>query len=247
MKGGILRRELRTPRRLLTRGLIASALATGILAFQLAVAHAGVETAPISTGRLKTVPVPANDVAYDSTLDVVLATIQNKNPSLGNKLVELDPETGTIGLHVYVGSDPGPVALADDGTTAYVGLRGASRIAKVDLATFKLVDTFSTGADPGSGPLFAEDLEVVPGRNDVVVASLQNVGFSPRHEGVWVFEEGVPLLNQTRGPPAPSRLERGLAGSSHRSSWSSPMEGWSRPRLLITGLPRRPTSCTPNT
>ncbi len=42
------------------------------------VADAGVEATSIATWRLKTIPILANDVAYDSTRAVVLATFRTK-------------------------------------------------------------------------------------------------------------------------------------------------------------------------
>ena len=57
---------------------------------------------PIATWNAKSVPVPATDLAYVASRDVLLATVTGGQPSLGNELVELDPETGAIGRHVHV-------------------------------------------------------------------------------------------------------------------------------------------------
>ena len=182
------------------RASVAAAAATAIVgaALVLAAAPAQATTAPVSSWSAKAVPVPATDLAYDAARDVLLATVPGSDRSLGNEVVELDPETGAIGRHVHVGSEPGAIAVTDDGTTAYVGLLGAPSIVRVDLATFTVSSTFSTG--PGSsmfGAGFVEDLEAAPGRNDVVVASLANRDISPRHVGVWAYDDGVVLPNHT--------------------------------------------------
>lgn len=161
----------------------------------------------IANWVVKRVPLPSNDVAYDASRDVVLVTVPSTQPSLGNELVELDPETGDIGRHVFVGSEPGPIAITDDGTTAYVGMRGANTIARIDLGTFTVSSTFSTGADSFFGARFVEDLAAAPGRNDVVAASLMKPGFSPRHAGVWVFDDGVLLPDETPDHTGANRIE----------------------------------------
>jgi Ca2+-binding RTX toxin-like protein len=155
---------------------------------------AGSPTAAIDTWNIKAVDLPVTHIAYIASRDVLVATVGDDQSALGNDLVEIDPATGSLGRNVYVGSRPSNVAVSDDGSVAYVGFDGANAIAKVDLATFTVSQTFSTGHDSYGATRVAADLDVPPGRSDVVVAALQHsVAISPPGEGVFAYKDGVLL------------------------------------------------------
>jgi hypothetical protein len=179
--------------------------------------------APLAAWSSATVPLASNGLAHDAARDVLLSSVPSSHATLGNSLVELDPETGALDRHVYVGSEPGQVALTDDGSTAYVALDGANGIAEVDLATFTLVRTISTGVDPVGGPLLVEDLATLPGRSDIVVASLRKLSTVPAHAGVAAFVDGVRLAGVTADHSGSDRIAAisgdRLYGYSSQSSW----------------------------
>jgi alpha-tubulin suppressor-like RCC1 family protein/DNA-binding beta-propeller fold protein YncE len=144
----------------------------------------------------KSVPLPTYDSAFDRSRNKVLVTVRSVHPSLGNMLVEMDPNTGALGRRLFVGSEPKQVAVTDDGAFAYVGLGGTNRVVKVDLATFTVALSFATGPDTGtSGPLFPQRIKPLPGRNDAVAVSVING--SGDHSGIWIFVDGVPLPTHT--------------------------------------------------
>jgi DNA-binding beta-propeller fold protein YncE len=140
--------------------------------------------------KAKRVQVPATHAVFDPIRHVLLATVDATHPSLGNDLVEIDPESGAFGRHVFVGSRPARVAISDDASTAYVGLRGASHLVQVDLVTFTVVDTIELEDEPLDGRESVADLAVQPGHPDVLVAAVGG--------GVWAFQDGEVL---------PDRLE----------------------------------------
>lgn len=155
---------------------------------------------------IKSVPLPAHDSAYDKLRNKVLVTVRSSHPSLGNMLVEIDPDTGTLGRRVFVGSEPKQLAVTDDGAFAYVGLGGANRVVKVDLSTFAVALSFATGPDTGvNGPLFPEEIEPLPGRNDAVAVVLSDRIFG--HEGIWIFVDGVQLPSHTDDQTDTDRME----------------------------------------
>ena len=45
--------------------------------------------------------------------------------------MQIDPLSGTITASVFVGSEPGNIALSDDGRYLYVGLNGANAVRRV--------------------------------------------------------------------------------------------------------------------
>ena len=184
-------------------------LALCLVALPLAPTAAGANGTPagINFWNFKSTGVPANDAVFDSGRGVLMVTVPSKHTSLGNMLIEMNPRTGAIGRKVFVGSDPEEIALTDDGTTAYIGLGGTNRIVRVSLATFSVADSFSTGSIHFNGPMFPEDIEAVPGRNDTVVVSLQVPGFTTRHRGVWAFRNGVALPAHTESDDRALRIE----------------------------------------
>jgi hypothetical protein len=131
---------------------------------------------PVSGWTSFAVGVKANAIVFDATRNKLLAALPGSVTGLGNDLVELDPSTGALGRSVFVGANPSTLAISADGTTLYVGFGSADRIARVNLVTFKVVSTFSTGADSfeGAGPNYVRHLAVAPDDDNVVVASLRN-------------------------------------------------------------------------
>lgn len=159
---------------------------------------AGVSDSTATAPAISSITLRANDLAYDPVSDTVYASVPGSaGPELGNRVVAIDPDTGAVGPAVFVGSEPNDLAVSDDGEFLYVGLDGASAIRRVHLPSFTAGLQFSLGVDPFTGPLFAEDIEVLPGDSAAVAVSLRNVGFSPKHEGVAVFRDGVQLPMKT--------------------------------------------------
>ena len=71
--------------------------------------------------------VPANDIVYCPQSHTLYATVPGWYGNIGNSLVALDPGTGAVQSSLFVGPEPGPIALSDDGTTIYVLLRSGNK------------------------------------------------------------------------------------------------------------------------
>src|SRR5262249_10600012 len=120
---------------------------------------------------------------------------------------QVDPVAGTIGSSVAVGSEPGKMAISDDGTRLYVALGGAAAVRVVDLATLTAGLQFTLGSDTFFGPFYAEDITVQPGNPQVALISLMNLGISPRHAGTAVFDNGVARTQRTQRHTGSDRVE----------------------------------------
>ncbi len=143
------------------------------------------------------IDLPTNDLIYDPGAGVLYASVPGSAGSLGNTVTVIDPATGAVGPSVFVGSEPNPLAISDDGSYLYVGLDGAGSVRRVDLASFTAGLEFPLGSDPFFGPYYAEDIEVQPGNPDVVAVSRRFNGVSPRHGGVGIYDNGVVRTNAT--------------------------------------------------
>lgn len=142
-----------------------------------AVADGGGEFSGWGTTQVR---VHTNDIAYDTTRNVLYASAASRDSQYGNKVVAVDPRSGAILASVWVGSQPGALAVSSDGSVLYVSLDWASQIARVNLETFELMDpwTLPAGTEPRPN-LFAEDIEVQPGNPDVIVVALAAPAITP--------------------------------------------------------------------
>ena len=66
---------------------------------------------------------------------------------------------------------------------------------------------FSLGSDSSTGSFYVEDIEVMPGQPNTIAVSRKNNGFSPRHEGVAIYDEGVMRPTTTPDHTGSNRIE----------------------------------------
>ncbi|HET7226213.1 MAG TPA: hypothetical protein VFK69_10930 [Candidatus Eisenbacteria bacterium] len=171
--------------------------------------------APAHGMRQLRLPVPANDIVYDPADGMIYASVPSRASGIGNTITRIDPGSGAIGPSVFVGSEPGVLALSDDGHSLYVALGGASAVRRFDVATMTAGVQFSLGSDPFFGPYRALDIAVQPGHPDVVAVALGNSCCSPGYMGLAIFDQGVargqmlpsyPIMDAIAFGSDPSRL-----------------------------------------
>jgi sugar lactone lactonase YvrE len=150
----------------------------------------------------------ANDIVYDPGTERIYASVPARAGAGGNSLTPVDPVAGTVGTPLFVGSEPRKLARSDDGQFIYVALDGAAAVRRVDVATQTAGLQFALGNEQfGGGPLFVEDMEVAPGNPHLVAVSRRNIGFSPKHEGVAVYDDGVRRAATTPGHTGSNVIE----------------------------------------
>lgn len=173
----------------------------------LAASPAAAITAPDRFDILR-VDIRANDIAFDTLRNSILATAPSAaGVGLGNSLVRVDPATGAISGALFVGSEPGAIALSGDSSTAYIGLNGSPAVRKVDLNTHTVGALTALGSSPFFGFLYAEDIAVKPDDANTFVVSLRREGVSPRHGGVAAFNASGRLPNMTQDHTGSNRIE----------------------------------------
>lgn len=154
-------------------------------------------TEPLSSWKVRSFDIEVNEMTFDARRDVLLATISSRSIWDGSMLVELNPDTGLPeGRRVYVLSEPGPIGVSDDGSTAFVGSYETNEIVRVDLGTFTVTDRFVIPLEENKGPLFSDSLAVQPGRTDTVVVvtrDLPAVGAIHGTSRLQAFRDGVAL------------------------------------------------------
>ena len=146
------------------------------------------------------IDLPANSIGYSSQTGLLYATIASAaGLPYGNSLIEISPADGTITRSVFVGSEPGPLAISPDAPVAYAGLNGAAAVCPVDLATMTAGTSFTLGPSTFLGLPYPGQIAVMPGSPNTVAVSRIAPGYSPDYQGVAIFDSGVmrPTVDNT--------------------------------------------------
>ncbi len=163
--------------------------------------------APNSVRRLA---LATGDLVYNAQTGRIIASLPSTAGANGNSIASIDPVTLAVGNVVAVGSEPKKLALADNNTDLYVGLDGSASVRRVNLSTGTVGAPFTLGER--FGPLYVEDMAVMPGNPSVVAISRQSRGVSPRHGGVAVYDNGIQRSTTTPDHTGSNVIEWGTGG-----------------------------------
>ncbi len=152
------------------------------------------------------VAIAARDLVWSAATGRLYASVPASVPTYGNSVVAIDPATGNVTGSVFVGSEPGAMAVSGSGDVLYVALTGSGSIRRVALATLTAGLEFPVGDG-------AEEIAVMPGRPGTVAVSLQDTRISPRHKGVCIYDDGVRRARCTQGHTGSNSIEFGEDGS----------------------------------
>ena len=156
-------------------------------------------TAQVDTHSVRQFPITVKDVVFERNSGKFYASIPSRAGAMGNSIAKIDPLTGQVESFVFIGSEPGKLAMSDDGHTLYVNLEGAGAVRKFDTTTQTAGQQFALGDSTSSGPFFVKDLAVAPGEPNVVAVSRKNMTSSPDFEGVAIYDNGVQRSVRTPG------------------------------------------------
>lgn len=118
--------------------------------------------------------LPANSIQFDPYGQSLYATIaSNATGITGNSLVAINPFTGALGTPVTVGSQPTVMAETSDGDYLYIGLSGASSLAKYNLLNQSLTAVIPISITQyGSTTSFAASwLAAMPGTDNTLAVN----------------------------------------------------------------------------
>lgn len=155
------------------------------------VSDASTQAQQIDVHSVRQFPIVMKDLVFEPSSGKFYASIPSRAGAMGNSIAKIDPSTGQVESFAFVGSEPGKLALSDDGHTLYVSLDGAAAIRRFDIGTMTPGQQFALGDDQFDGPLFAKDLAVAPGNPNLVAVSRKVLFTSPDFKGVAVYDQGV--------------------------------------------------------
>jgi hypothetical protein len=140
----------------------------------------------------RSIPLRAADLIYDPTRNRIYATVpKDTTDGRANSVTIVDPFAREIGASVYIGNDPGRLAISDDGQFLYVALHGKPAIQRIDLNTMNPDLQISLGNDPVLGDLYANDVEAIPGTPRSVAVTLGSGSNGYGHRGVAVYDDAI--------------------------------------------------------
>jgi len=124
--------------------------------------------------------LPANNLVYSPATQALHASVPGSAGANGNSITKIIPETGEVGPSVFVGSEPGRIALSSDGQSLWVRLNGANAFRRFDILTQ------TSGLQFADNSVFPLDMDVVPSSPQSLVVI--NGSFDG---GVVIFDDGV--------------------------------------------------------
>jgi Dictyostelium (slime mold) repeat len=166
-----------------------------------------------SHGEMRRIHLPTTALVADATRGRLYVATPGTAGSIGNRVVTILPDSLTVvssPLGAFVGSEPAVLAIDDQATVLYVGLRGAPMVTRIRLDTFARDLAFGLGSDPFFGPLYAGDLAVMPGNPQTVAVVLASLNVSPESQGVAIYDDGTSRPDVVRAFAASDSITFGL-------------------------------------
>jgi hypothetical protein len=122
----------------------------------------------LPTGAITSVPILANDLAWDPVNQNIYLSLPSVDGANGNSVQILDPTTATLGASSFAGSEPNLLSVSANSKYLYVSLDGASDLQRLTLPGLAADIEISLGPSSFYGPYYAMDLQASPGADGTV-------------------------------------------------------------------------------
>ncbi len=117
--------------------------------------------------EIREIVLATNDIIYDPFTQKIYASVPSSAGLRGNAITSIDPRIGAIGPSVFIGSEPGKLAISDDGQFLYVALDGTATVRRFDIVSQTPGLQFPLGGESFYGPYMLRTLRfsrAIPGR-----------------------------------------------------------------------------------
>lgn len=155
----------------------------------------GIGTAP--TGNTITVNQTHAALVLDATRNRFYASVPSGDAQ-GNRIATVDAQSGALTYSAVLGSDPGPLAIAADGNTLFVGLNGSGEVLRLALPSMQVIDRVTLPVSPNFGQLRAEHISASPTASDTFAVALARPAASPRGSGVALVRNMIVQPQRTK-------------------------------------------------
>jgi hypothetical protein len=152
-----------------------------------------VNAAPPTGSQISVHSTGGNNLVWDATAAKIYVSMPGVQGDAGDAIAIVDPVSGTISSSGFLGSDPAPLSLSDDGKYLYTALYGENAIQQLTLPGFTVNTAWNVGGVGSfSGPFYALDLQVAPGASQTTAVTLANFGVSPSSVAVVIYDGPTP-------------------------------------------------------
>jgi hypothetical protein len=196
-----------------------------------------VPVVPTIDGSVRVLELTHHSVVYDVAARRYIASVPASGGDRANRLAFIDATSGVVTVTDVLGSDPGVMAIAPDGTHLFVVMRGTNELHKFALPSFERRSIAAIPLGNDGQPQVVESLSVSQSNGTVIAVALGQ-GSPLRHTGVWMAYTGVwqPLVSVG---PRPSNVV-GFDATSRQvigyERGSGGMVGLSRSNAFDDGL-----------
>jgi hypothetical protein len=140
--------------------------------------------------------VTGNDLAFDRTRQRMYFTQSKERFTTEGLILGYDPAARVFTNNIAAGdSNPGKIAISDDGQFMYVVLADGNSIRRLRLPDLSFDQQFSMGSDP-NGIFQVMDIVAIPGTPQSVAIVRTVAG---QQGGVAIYDNGVPRATTTPG------------------------------------------------
>src|SRR5882724_5739516 len=139
--------------------------------------------------RVREMGLSVNAALWDSSRGVFYVSTSGYASITPNRLSVLDPASGALSNATYVGTEPGALALADDGSYLYAGIDGSATLRRISLPALTTTAEYKLGRDFVYGAYYADRIEVAPGAPEIAAVSRRRYHhISPPNDGIAIFD-----------------------------------------------------------
>ncbi|TAK27046.1 MAG: hypothetical protein EPO40_18910 [Myxococcaceae bacterium] len=155
---------------------------------------------PCDEPRVRNIDIPLNDIEWDPFRGLLYGSVPSSAGAMGNRVITIDPATAMVVGALFVGSEPDPLSISEDGRLLYVGLNGSATVRAIDLRTGVAEPPFFVGNAGAAGEsLYAFDIAALPDAPTAVAVVRATVAAS-YVRGVAIFDNGA--MRPVTTPPS---------------------------------------------
>lgn len=141
--------------------------------------------------RVRTIDLAHRDLVYDAARRVYYASVSDSDPLRARRIATIDSATGAVSLSEPLAASLGPLAIARDGASLYVGTIDTGEVVRLSLPTMAVLQRTQLPASalaPIRPPLQLAASPLDPG---TVAASLSNGVGGTNYAGTVLIRDGT--------------------------------------------------------
>ncbi len=140
----------------------------------------------------------SNDLVWNASAGVIYISVPASAPSYANSIAAIDPDAGVVVASRSTSSEPGPLAVSEDGQFLYAALNGVASVQRFSLPALTPSLNYSLGTNPSGGAYYTIALQVAPGLPHTTAVAL-GVTSEAETPAILIFDDA-----KLRGGPPPS-------------------------------------------